>query len=147
MEWRWQVQTRPRLFMANKFTITMVIYRDRFIFYLTSLNAPKHCSILCLFFNEHELCAKTARISLFYFLTSINSVVKLLESYVYFLTSMNYVLKTARISLFYFLTSINSAVKLLDYMVKFWFFTITSFSLFKDSTAFSIAATNFVRNE
>ena len=37
------------------------------------------CSILCLFFNEHELCAKTARISLFYFLTSINSAVKLLD--------------------------------------------------------------------
>ena len=36
------------------------------------------------------------------------------QSYVYFLTSMNYVLKLLGSSLFYFLTSINSAVKLLD---------------------------------
>ena len=92
------MQTRPRLFMADNFTITEVIYRNRFIFYLKmSLNSGgniSHCfylffnehedrvktaRILRLFFNEHELYAKTARISLFYFLTSINSAVKLLD--------------------------------------------------------------------
>ena len=60
--------------MADNVTFTVVIYR-RVVHFLTSLNAEKHCSILCLFFNEHELCAKTARF------------------YVYFLTSMNYTLK------------------------------------------------------
>ena len=67
--------------MADKFTITEVIYRNRFIFYLKmSLNSGgniAHCfylffnehedrvktaRILRLFFNEHELYAKTARI-------------------------------------------------------------------------------------
>ena len=64
--------------MADNVTFTVVIYR-KIVHFLTSLNAEKHYSILCLFFNEHELCAKTARISLFYFLTSIDSVVKLLD--------------------------------------------------------------------
>ena len=45
---------------ADNVTFTVVIYR-RVVHFLTSLNAEKHCSVLCLFFNEHELCAKTAR--------------------------------------------------------------------------------------
>ena len=77
--------------MVDNVTFTVVIYR-RVVHFLTSLNAEKHCSVLCLFFNEHELCAKTTR------------------SYVYFLTSMNYVLK------------------LLDNLVYFSFFTINSFA-------------------
>ena len=102
-----------KAFMADKFMITAVIYRDRFIFYLKmSLNSGgniAHC--LYLFFNEHEDCVKTARILHLFFN----------EHEVY--------AKTARL---YSQTLI---------------FTINSFSLFKDSTAFSIAATNFVRNE
>ena len=80
------MKTRPRLFMANKFMITMVIYRNRFIFYLKmSLKSGEnisHCfylffnehedriktaRILRLFFNEHELYAKTARILRLFF--------------------------------------------------------------------------------
>jgi hypothetical protein len=58
-----------KAFMANKFTITMVIYRNRFIFYLKmSLNSGgniAHC--LYLFFNEHEDRVKTARILRLFF--------------------------------------------------------------------------------
>ena len=44
------------------------------------------------FFHELELWGKLL-LTLFYFLTSINSVIKLLEFCVYFLKSMNYMLK------------------------------------------------------
>ena len=44
------------------------------------------------FFHELELWGKLL-LTLFYFLTSIDSVIKLLEFCVYFLTSMNYMLK------------------------------------------------------
>ena len=68
-----------KAFMANKFTITMVIYRY-WVHFLKSLNAPKHCSKAYVYFlTSMNYDAKTARISLFYFLTSINSAVKLLE--------------------------------------------------------------------
>ena len=66
-----------KAFMADKFTITAVIYRDRFIFYLKmSLNSGgniDHCFI--------------------YFLTSMKTALKLLGSCVYFLTGMNFMLK------------------------------------------------------
>ena len=52
--------------MADNVTFTVVIHR-RVVHFLMSLNAEKHCLALCLFFNEHELCAKTAWIlSLFF---------------------------------------------------------------------------------
>ena len=45
---------------ANSMAITEVIYWRR-VHFLISLNSGGNsCSILCLFFNEHELC-KTAR--------------------------------------------------------------------------------------
>ena len=56
-------ENTTKAFKAYKFTIAMVIYRDRFIF-LMSLN-----------FGGKTL------LTLFYFLTSINSVVKLLDSW------------------------------------------------------------------
>ena len=84
------MQDTTKAFMADKFTITTVIYRDRFIFYLKmSLNSGgniAHCLylsfnehedrvktawILRLSFNEYELYAKTARLCV-YFLTSMN---------------------------------------------------------------------------
>ena len=46
--------------MADDITFTVVIYW--IVHFLTSLNAGGNiCSVLCLFFNELELCAKTAR--------------------------------------------------------------------------------------
>ena len=52
--------------MADEFTISKG-YLPGWVNFLMSLNAPKHCSNLCLFFNEHELCAKTARILCLFF--------------------------------------------------------------------------------
>jgi hypothetical protein len=53
--------------MADNTTFTVVIYRG-IVHFLTSLNAGGNiCSCLCLFFNEHELCAKTARLIQFIF--------------------------------------------------------------------------------
>ena len=63
------MQNTTKAFMVDKFTITSVIYRDRFIFYLKmSLNSGgniAHC--LYLFFNEHEDRVKTARILRLFF--------------------------------------------------------------------------------
>ena len=55
-------ENTTKAFKADKFTIAMVIYRDRFIF------------------NELELWWKLL-LTLFYFLMSINSAVKLLDSW------------------------------------------------------------------
>ena len=52
--------------MADNVTFTVVIYQ-KIVHFLTSLNAEKHYSVLCLFFNEHELCAKTAWILRLFF--------------------------------------------------------------------------------
>ena len=64
--------------MAVKVTFTVVIYRDSSFFNELKLLGETLLMILCLFFNEHELCAKTAR-SCVYFLTSMNYVLKLLD--------------------------------------------------------------------
>ena len=44
------------------------LFTGGIVHFLTRLNAGgKNCLILCLFFNEHELCAKTARILRLFF--------------------------------------------------------------------------------
>ena len=65
-KWRWWCK-HDQGFNGWSTTFTMVIYQG-IVHFLTSLNAGGNiCSILCLFFNEHELCAKTARILRLFF--------------------------------------------------------------------------------
>ena len=71
--WRWWMKTRSRFLWLMNLRSQKVIYRF-------------------IFFHELELWGKHL-LTLFYFLTSINSGLKLLEFRVYFLTSMNYILK------------------------------------------------------
>ena len=77
-----------KAFMADEVTFTKVIYREMihflmslnllkaYVYFLTSMNsALKLLGSLRLFFNEHELYAKTAPPCV-YFLTSMNDFAK-----------------------------------------------------------------------
>ena len=61
-KWRWWCKTHPRLFEAEKIIFTTVFYR-RLVHFLMSLNSGGTCAhCLYLFFNEHEVHIKTARL-------------------------------------------------------------------------------------
>ena len=74
-QWRWWMKTRSRFLWLMNLRSQKVIYR--FIFSM-SLNSGGTFAHTFLFFNEHKFSPKTARICI-YFLTSMNHMLKLLD--------------------------------------------------------------------